>query len=235
MMKKNPFTLLVLTLLCTLNSFSQTIPFDSIKGKKISDCTYAFKYFDFHYKPECANPKIIMIGNSLTRQGQWTTLLKRKDVINRGISGDNLICICDRLKYLKGKNAKIWFIEGGINDIPGGSVEELFNYYKQIVDFVIQENAIPVINLVFYISPKAGEKYPSRIDYLRVNDIVSKLNNKLIEYATQNQINYIDMNRMFSENNILKAEYTTDGVHLTLNAYNLWATEVKKLLKKHKI
>ena len=71
------------------------------------DCSYALKYFDFHYKQECYSPKIIMLGNSIIRAGNWTHLLNRADVINRGIAGDNLPCMCDRLKYLKGKNAKI--------------------------------------------------------------------------------------------------------------------------------
>jgi len=199
------------------------------------NCTYPLKYYDFHYKGECDSPKIIMIGNSIIRHGKWTDLLERKDVINRGISGDNLPCICERLEYLKGKNAKIWFIEGGINDLPGKAPSELFNYYKEIVEFVISENAIPVINLVFYLSPKAGEKFPSRADYKGINKSILELNNLLIEYSKQNKIDYIDLNRLISEDNVLKPEFTSDGVHLTIEAYKLWCIEINRLLSKYKI
>jgi len=162
-------------------------------------------------------------------------LLGRKDVINRGIAGDNLPCICERLDYLKGKNAKIWFIEGGINDIPEKSPYELFNYYKEIIHFVIEEKAIPVINLVVYLSPKAGESFPWRSDYVTLNNSIIDLNNLLISYAIQNHIDYIDLNKSISDNNVLKEEYTTDGVHLSLEAYNLWCIEIIRLLNRYKI
>jgi lysophospholipase L1-like esterase len=201
----------------------------------IINCTYPLEYYDFHYKRESDSPKIIMIGNSIIRHGKWTELLERKDVINRGINGDNLPCICKRLEYLKGKNAKIWFIEGGINDLPGKEPNELFNYYKEIVEFVISENAIPVINLVFYLSPKAGEKFPSRADYKGINKSILELNDLLIEYSKQNKIDYIDLNRLISEDNVLKPEFTSDGVHLTIEAYKLWSIEINRLLSKYKI
>lgn len=199
------------------------------------NCTYPLKYYDFHYREECDSPKIIMIGNSIVRHGKWDELLKRKDVINRGISGDNLPCICERLTYLKDKKAKIWFIEGGINDLPGKLPKDLFNYYKEIVEFIISEKAIPVINLVFYLSPKAGEKFPSRADYVSINKSILELNNLLTEYAIKNKIDYIDLNKSISEDNVLKAEYTTDGVHLSAEGYKLWVNEINQSLRKYKI
>src|SRR5689334_23369715 len=96
-----------------------------------SPCSYQLKYFDFHYRKENDHPSIIMLGNSLIWQMNWDSLLNRKDIINRGIAGDNLQCICERLVYLKNTTAKIVFIEGGINDIPGKNADTLFSYYKQ--------------------------------------------------------------------------------------------------------
>lgn len=58
-----------------------------------------------------------MLGDSITRGGKWTDLLNRSDIINRGIAGDTISCMSERTKYLHGKNAKIWFIQGGINEI----------------------------------------------------------------------------------------------------------------------
>lgn len=103
------------------------------------DCNYSLEYFNFHWKKESQNPKIIMLGNSLVRHGNWDSLLARNDVINRGISGDHLPCIYERLKFLKNSSAKIIFIEGGINDLPVGNTDTLFYYYSQIVKFWIKE------------------------------------------------------------------------------------------------
>ena len=63
---------------------------------------------------------IVFLGNSITEQGWWSLLLKRGDVENRGIGGDNTFGMIDRLPdILKSKPRKI-FLMAGINDLTGG-------------------------------------------------------------------------------------------------------------------
>ena len=93
-----------------------------------------------------------------------------------------------------------------------------------------------MINLVFYLSPKAGEKYPTRADYKKINSLITELNTMLIRFARSNDIDYIDLNKIIAdENNVLKDEYTTDGVHLTDSAYREWTKMINKILLKNKI
>jgi len=201
-----------------------------IATAQVNVCQYQLKNFDFHYYKEPDTISVIMLGNSFIRQGNWDSLLNRKDVINRGISGDHLRCICERLSYLKNSSAKIVFVEGGINDIPGNNVDTLFKYYREIISFWRAEKKIPVINLVLYISPKAGEKFPTMADYKSINTTVKDLNNKLRAFATENKIDIIDLNPVLSNGQTLqlKETYTTDGVHLTSDAYKIWAEQVGK-------
>ncbi len=216
--------------------FNSTVVKNNFEVSTKLKCQYKLTYFDFHYKKESLSPNIIMFGNSIIRHGKWDDLLERQDVINRGISGDNLPCMCERLKYLKNKNAKIWFIEGGINDLPHKTPISLFENYKSIIEFVKSENAIPVINLVFYLSPKAGLKFPSRADYKKINSLITELNDMLIDYAIKNNIDYINLNKIISgKDNVLKEEYTSDGVHLTEKAYKEWSKMIEEILVKYKI
>lgn len=237
----NAFTLALLLLVALYAKIPQKIysklaNHSTLGQQNIVSCSYDLKHFDFHYKADSNLPKILMLGNSIIRQGNWSQLLKRQDIINRGISGDNLPCICDRLKYLKDVNAKIWFIEGGINDLPQRAPAFLFERYKEIISFAKSENAIPVINLIFYLSPQAGEKFSLRADYKKINEMISELNFMLIDYAKKNNISTIDLNKIISdENNVLKKEYTTDGVHLSDLAYKVWSIEITKVLEKYKI
>lgn len=199
------------------------------------NCSYSLKHFDFHFINECETPNVVMIGNSLTREGEWNSLLSRNDIANRAISGDNLPCICERLVYLKNIDADIWFIGGGVNDIPGRDEYELLSYFAEIVYFVKSEGAIPVINLILYISPEAGNKFPLRKDYTKINIVIQKTNSLLKEFANNNNIDYIDLNEELSENNILKDIYTSDGVHLNEAAYKIWASEIESMLLKYNI
>ena len=199
-------------------------------------CAYALKFYDFHYKKETDTPAIIMLGDSHIRNGDWTHLLNRTDVINRGISGDFTECMCLRLKYLEGKNAKIWFINGGINDLPWKEPEFVLDNYKKIIEFVKNEKAIPVINLLLYTSPLAAINYPTRADYKKINSMVKTTNTLLVNFAKQNNIDYIDLNKITAdENDVFKAAYTTDGIHLTENVYKEWASMIQEVLVKHKI
>jgi hypothetical protein len=138
----------ILLLFTTYKAFWYRSKLNTSSENRSKVCLYQLNQFDFHYSNETDSPNIIMLGNSLIREGHWDSLLNRKDVINRGVGGDKLYCICDRLQYLKNSSAKICFIEGGINDLLSLEKPELlFNYYKQIALFWKNENKIPVINL----------------------------------------------------------------------------------------
>lgn len=213
---------------------------DSTKKNENSEieCLYNLKHFNFHYTYESDSASILMIGNSLIKQGDWTTLLQREDVLNRGISGDVLHCICERLKYLENTNAKIWIIEGGINDIDPRKNTDINNLYLsfiEIVNFAKSKNAIPIINLTLYINKSAGNNWEYRKDYKKINNDVKILNGLLLEYAQKNNINYIDLNTSLSKDMELLPYYTTDGIHLNEKAYQIWAKEIKDIIKHYKI
>ena len=47
------------------------------------------------------------------------------------------------------------------------------------------------------------------------------------KYAEDNNIRFIDLNKILSPNGFLDEKYTTDGIHLNGSAYILWAKEIK--------
>ena len=224
----------------------ENLPFTDIRASSIINsrflhpnktsakvCSYQLQHFDFHYKTESANPKIIMIGNSMVRSTDWVKLLHREDVINRGIAGDKIKCICERTKYLKGKGAKIWIIEGGINDLPAMRTNEVLKQFDMIVDFVVSENAIPVIVAPTLVSPRA--KFKLKKDVTKTNLAVEEINHKLKRYCDSTKTDLINLNLLLSENGLLAEKYTTDGVHFTDEAKQIWAKEILTILKKHSI
>lgn len=196
-------------------------------------CSYQLQNFDFHYKSETANPKIIMLGNSMVRSTDWVKFLERDDVINRGIAGDKIKCICERTKYLKGKGARIWIIEGGINDLPSMTTTELLRQFDMMVDFVHSENAIPVIVSPTVISNQAKDVFKK--DVAKTNLAVADITQKLIHYCDSTKTDLINLNLKLSENGLLAEKFTTDGVHFTDEAKTIWAQEIIALLKKYKI
>ena len=94
---------------------------------------YALKVQLFKSYPN-SEKDIIFLGNSITAGTDWMELMGRKDVRNRGISGDITFGVLERLdEVTEGKPSKV-FILIGINDISRNIPDSLIvcNYQKII-------------------------------------------------------------------------------------------------------
>lgn len=192
----------------------------------ISICVFSYIYRDKIMQRFVAmkgNPTIVMFGNSITAQGKWTELLDRTDVLNSGLPGMSTYHFLHLLpSHVINLHPKICFVKGGINDITVGvSQEKMQGFYQAILDKIIENNIIPVVTLTVY----------------EQNDPISKkevdtLNAFLVNYCSQHNVDYIDLNQFISDSTGLKAEYAVDKTHLNDKAYEIWAREIKKFLKE---
>lgn len=172
--------------------------------------------------------KIAMLGNSLTAAGDWESLLSRKDVLNAG-TGHGGFTTSHYVTLLQSDviahHPKICFIEGGINDISVGiPLSRTKNNLQSLIDTLRNYKIIPVLTLTFHTS----------FDTLK-NKMVDSLNFIIKNLAEINKLEYIDINDKISKNGFLKKEYTTDGTHLTKEAYPIWAKEISDVLTRLKI
>ncbi|WP_026631275.1 SGNH/GDSL hydrolase family protein [Dyadobacter alkalitolerans] len=192
----------------------------------ISICVFSYIYRDKIMQRFVAmkgNPTIVMYGNSITAQGKWTALLDRTDVLNNGLPGMSTYHFLQLLpSHVINLHPKICFVKGGINDITVGvSQEKMQGFYKAILDKIIENNIIPVVTLTVYEQDDPISKKE-----------VDTLNAFLINYCSQHDVDYIDLNRFISDSTGLKAEYAVDKTHLNEKAYEIWAREIKKVLVK---
>ena len=161
----------------------------------------------------------MMLGDSITDEGQWDELLNNNKVQNRGISGDTTDGVLDRLNSVN-KNIKQVFIMIGVNDIMRGkSVDEIYANYLKIIQIFKEKNIKIHIQSTLYI----GETRKAD-----VNPKVEELNKRLEKYASENKITFINLNPIFAPNKVLKKEFTFDDLHLNGTAYKLWTQEIKK-------
>lgn len=167
-----------------------------------------------------------MLGDSITAQGNWITLLERQDVVNSGMPG---LCTYHFLGLIQSEvishKPAICFVMTGINDIiVGVAPQKIQSNYQQILERIIANGITPVVTLTLY-------EQNDQASYTEV----TRLNNFLIRYCTANQIEYIDLNPVLSDTAGLKPEYAVDKTHLNRQAYDVWAREVNRVLSKRKI
>lgn len=198
------------------------------------------KYHDHYYKrllefrtEKLINSKsIVMLGNSITEGGgDWAQKMNNKHIVNRGIIGDKVKGVHDRLdEIVKGKPKKI-FLMIGINDAS----------HHQPSDFIVNEIA-ELIERIKLESPQTRIYIQSILPinesfgiYTRLNgrsSDVPEINAKLKTLATNWNLTYIDLFPFFVEpgTHTLRVNLTGDGIHISEEGYKIWRKELKKHL-----
>lgn len=180
---------------------------------------YFHKKSQFELLSENNKYEIIMIGDSITDGGLWNELLKNDLIQNRGIGGDTTVGVLDRLNSINPSIQKA-FIMIGINDFSRGrTVDDVYQNYVEIISLLTKKNIKVIIQSTLFVGKNKPNFY---------NENVSKLNEKLKSFAFNNNLDFIDLNRLLASNYILDDKYSKDEIHLNGAAYKLWADEIKK-------
>ncbi|HJE03549.1 MAG TPA: GDSL-type esterase/lipase family protein [Aliarcobacter thereius] len=182
-----------------------------------NDPYYKHKVSQFFMLKDFNTSKIMMLGDSITDEGEWSELWGEL-VQNRGISGDTTLGVLDRVHTIS-SNIEDVYIMIGVNDIMRGSnAKEVFKNYKKIVKYFLDKKIKVNIQSTLYI----GESRKSNF-----NNEIELLNKSLKDFAKLKNIKFIDLNTILSENNILNPQYTKDDLHLNGEAYQLWINLLK--------
>jgi lysophospholipase L1-like esterase len=166
---------------------------------------------------------IVMLGNSITREGEWAELLMRSDVVNRGISGDVLAGFLARVDLIIQLTPEVVFVEGGINDLAADrSPEYVAELYEELLLKLKQKDIRPVVTLTFYVRHAT-----------HLNPEVTKLNALLKAVCDKHQIHYIDINPVLAPEQILLPQFTYDGLHLSAEGYAVWRNAILEYLNEY--
>lgn len=218
---KKFFILMAITACSMLGTHATTPTGDSVPAKP--------KYTELYYQRASIfsmlpvdTTTIVMLGNSLTHGCEWHELLKNPNVVNRGINGDIVQGIRERIDpILDGKPAKI-FLMTGANDVShhltadsiAGAIENLVVYIKERSPKtkLYLQSMLPINN--------SFGRYKNMADKEQViRDI-----NALLEPMTKRQgITWINLYPLFTDDEgNMRRELTNDGLHLMGPGYYIW-------------
>jgi lysophospholipase L1-like esterase len=194
------------------------------KAKKLKPNTSwpnRIEQFEFFNHPADA----VMIGDSITHQGHWEDIFPDKKIVNRGVGGDRTDDVLRRIdNIIKLKPNKV-FLMIGINDLLWGRcVEDVLHDYFKIIS-ILNENKINIFIQSTIECSKAvcGEKL----------DRVRLLNKRLESYSGDNNLKFIDLNEIMTDNESgLLGQYTTDGIHLSGAGYVVWRNHLEKYINE---
>ncbi len=178
--------------------------------------------------------RVVFMGNSITIGWLQThpDFFKNKPYVNRGISGQTTPQMLVRFRAdVVDLEAAAVVLLAGTNDIAGNTgpvtLEMILDNIKSMTE-IAQANNIKVI----LCSVLPAFDYPWRPG-LAPNVKIPKLNKMIKRYAEESGAYYLDYFTALEDgNNGMIKEYTTDGVHLTLEGYQVMEPLVEKALQK---
>ena len=161
--------------------------------------------------------KTVLLGDSIT---EWNPM-KTEEILNLGIAGNTTEDIWKRIDQAKDTGCRKVIFKAGINDVlKNFSLEKSQNFYKKI-SCVLKNEFEEVVFLS--VLPIVGRKM--------INRKVRKLNSVIEEITLQNNFEYRDVHHLFCDEELnLKNDYSTDGIHLSVEGYKILNAEIYELL-----
>ncbi|MDA0266342.1 MAG: GDSL-type esterase/lipase family protein [Cyanobacteria bacterium] len=166
-------------------------------------------------RPQGQNRLEVVVGDSL---GMWLppdTLPRDRLWLNQSISGDTTAGVLRRLDTFAATRPTVIHLMIGVNDLKNNVPEaEIVANLRAIITRL--QRQYPQAQLVVY------SVLPTRRDDIS-NGRVRSLNNHIAYLASHHQIGHRDMLGLFGDQGgALRAELTTDGLHLNRQGYSLW-------------
>lgn len=198
---------------------------------------YRQRYLQFESEAAITRTDLVMLGNSLTEGGgDWGKRLGMKHVVNRGIIGDDVPGITQRLHQILPAQPRAICLLTGANDVSHDlSVDSIAHSICRLVRQILRE--CPDTHLFLQSLLPINESFQR---YKRLNGKTSffaAINQQLETWVTEQnnpRLTFVKLYPLFTESEVsevLKAELTTDGLHLREEGYRIWAKALKKALK----
>lgn len=169
---------------------------------------------------------IVFVGNSITERMNWAEYYQNLNVKDRGIGGDNSLGLKFRIGDIARQHPKKIFVMMGINDLL---IKRPFDRF--VSDYKAAVDSIQLIspNTIIYLQSTLPNSKVNP-NYIQQKDI-KKLNKEVELLAERENVYYINLfDHFLNDEGELSAEYGFDGLHLTLEGYNLWQTIIRPYL-----
>lgn len=160
-------------------------------------------------------PVGILLGDSLSLWFPSDRLPPTRLWLNQAISGENTGDILRRLSTFGQTRPQIVYLMAGVNDLKqGASDQRILQNLRLIVQRLRQQHPQTRIVVQSILPPRSLPIASQRI---------ARLNQQLRTLARQQGADYLDVSaRMVDPDGYLRADLTTDGLHLNANGYAVW-------------
>lgn len=200
------------------------------------------RHKEFLKKVEKGEGDVIFIGDSITQGWEgagkkaWADAFAAFKPVNLGIGGDQTGHVLWRLtegKEIEPLKPKLAVIMIGTNNTGAHSAEQIAGGIKAIVD-ELQKQKPDMKILLLGVFPRAGgvEK-GADAPKEKLNPKIKQINDLIAKYADEKKVFYKDIGDKFlNKDGALERKVMPDLLHLSPEAYQIWADAIKDDIAK---
>ena len=179
-------------------------------------------------------PDIIFIGDSIIEYYPLQELLgTSKTIVNRGIRGYQTGLLQENLDaHLYGDAVDQIVLLIGTNDIGKDvPINEALNNLESVIQTISRDYPLSQIKLVSILPVNEGENFKQTV-YIRTNEKINAWNQAYQDLASAYmQVEFVPVfENLLDHEGQLKADYTTDGLHLSVAGYQALSNTLKKYI-----
>jgi lysophospholipase L1-like esterase len=173
---------------------------------------------------------IVFLGDSLTEGFDLEHYFKITNIRNRGISGDTTYQVRYRLEEILKASPEKLFLMIGINDFLQGTDEiTILRHISAILLEFHQQSPRTEIFVQSILPVNVSATFTDE----NINLAIFSINDGLRIICRESHIQFVDIYGDFLNDKGEMAEnYTSDGVHLSKDGYDLWARLIAPLVLK---
>lgn len=165
---------------------------------------------------------IVMLGNSLTHGCEWHELFGMPNVLNRGINGDIVQGIRERVEpIVKGHPKKI-FLLSGVNDVSHNlTADSIVEALGSLISYIREQT--PETKLYVESLLPINNSFKRYKNIFGKEQVIRDINAKLEGVVKSKGATWINVYPAFcDEESNLRSDLTNDGLHLLGPGYMIW-------------
>lgn len=163
---------------------------------------------------------IVMLGDSITAEADWTRLLPDRPLVNEGHPGFTTEQLIDVAERVASADPAAVVVLTGTNDIRDGHPPSWTRtHLERLIDALARGSDATVV--IQTILPRADAPAAVR-----------QANGEIRDLASVRGLRLLDLYEPFDDGTGgLRARETYDGLHLTVDGYERWADELEPVLR----
>ena len=168
---------------------------------------------------------VVFLGDSITYKSSFEQQFPDLVICNLGVCSDTIKAMNMRVGTLETLKPEKVFLMIGINSLRTNDLDECIEDYKDLVNNILSRWDFDLY--IMSVTPVAKDDLGADN---ASPEVIASFNEAIKEIAAEKDATYVDLYSELEESGYIKPEFTSDGLHLSDEAYEVWAELIEPYL-----